>query len=65
MSTQEVKVNEPIDQNNIENHEEDEQLDEETSKALKNLKIDDSAFKQDDKNKKAEKKSKQSKVKNN
>jgi hypothetical protein len=60
MSTQEEKA---IDQNNVENVEEEEQIDEETSKALKNLKIDDSAFKPEDKSKKLHKKSKQNKVK--
>ena len=65
MSTQEEKLNNQIDQNNVENQEEEEQIDEETSKALKNLKIDDSAFQKEDKNKKADKKSKQNKVKKN
>lgn len=56
--------NEQIDQNNVENHhEEEEQLDEETSKKLKNLKIDDSVFREDGKKNKADKKSKQNKVK--
>jgi hypothetical protein len=62
MSTHEDKLNKQIDQNNIENQEEEEQIDEETSKALKNLKIDDSAFAKHDKDKKADKKSKQNKV---
>jgi hypothetical protein len=62
MSTQEENNKEQINHNNLENQEEDEQLDEQTSKALKNLKVDDSAFKQDDKGKKGDKKSKQNKV---
>jgi hypothetical protein len=62
MSTQDDKLKNQIDQEYVENQEEDEQLDEVTSKALKNLKIDDSAFTKDDKNKKADKKSKQNKV---
>jgi hypothetical protein len=46
--------------------EEEEQLDEETSKALKNLKVDDSAFQQDKKGDKSAKtkNAKSGKVKN-
>ncbi len=47
---------------NQENVEEEEQLDEETSKALKNLRVDDSAFTNDEKHSKNDKKSKQTKV---
>ena len=47
---------------NQENVEEEEQLDEETTKALKNLRVDDSAFTNDEKQSKNDKKSKQNKV---
>jgi hypothetical protein len=57
-----TKEEQPIEQNNVDIQEEEEQLDEETSKALKNLKIDDTAFKQNEKPKKQDKKSKQNKV---